>query len=220
MAKRDLKLNSLDRYSKSSPRLVLEEHGHCEVPAGCGGVVLRWRNLDSGLIFTLQAFFTGKGRMLIDGIPPESGRPIISYGAHVIAMETSELIPGKAATCFAAIHDESKFGFPRVSQPSGRKIEILSAAGATWKYTTVKPPDNTWMQSGFDDSSWHAMSERRAPSLNTKEMPHHRLQSVLRTGAVCLGIDGDSPQAWIRKSFRVDPMDSQKNEGGQDASAD
>jgi hypothetical protein len=30
---RDLKLNSIDRYVKSSPRFVLEEHGHCEVPA-------------------------------------------------------------------------------------------------------------------------------------------------------------------------------------------
>ena len=37
------RLNSVDRFRKKSERLVLEEHGHCEVPAGCGGVVLRWR---------------------------------------------------------------------------------------------------------------------------------------------------------------------------------
>jgi hypothetical protein len=37
-------LNSLDRFRKHPGQLVLEEHGHCEVPAGCGGVVLRWRN--------------------------------------------------------------------------------------------------------------------------------------------------------------------------------
>ena len=40
------KLNGPDRYRKRSPRLVLEEHSHCEVPAGCGGVVLRWINTD------------------------------------------------------------------------------------------------------------------------------------------------------------------------------
>ena len=36
-------LNSLSRFRKQPGRLVLEEHGHCEVPAG-GGVVLRRRN--------------------------------------------------------------------------------------------------------------------------------------------------------------------------------
>ena len=46
MPDRELKLNSISRSSKQSPRLVLEEHGHCEVPAGCGGVVLRWRGHD------------------------------------------------------------------------------------------------------------------------------------------------------------------------------
>jgi hypothetical protein len=42
MADRELDLNTI-RAIKQSPGLVLEEHGHCEVPAGCGGVVLRWR---------------------------------------------------------------------------------------------------------------------------------------------------------------------------------
>jgi sulfatase modifying factor 1 len=28
---------------------VLEAHSHCEVPAGCGGVVLQWRNPSAGL---------------------------------------------------------------------------------------------------------------------------------------------------------------------------
>jgi hypothetical protein len=41
MAGKDLRLNSLSRYTKRSPEYVLEEHSHCEVPAGCGGVVLR-----------------------------------------------------------------------------------------------------------------------------------------------------------------------------------
>lgn len=39
MAERELKLNSLGRYGKGGSRLVLEEHGHCEVPVGCGGAV-------------------------------------------------------------------------------------------------------------------------------------------------------------------------------------
>ena len=37
-------LNSLERFRKRSPRLLLEQYDSCEVPAGCGGVVLRWRD--------------------------------------------------------------------------------------------------------------------------------------------------------------------------------
>jgi hypothetical protein len=40
----DVRLNSLDAFTKKSPRFILEEHGGGEVPAGCGGVVLRWIN--------------------------------------------------------------------------------------------------------------------------------------------------------------------------------
>ena len=40
--KPDLRLNELERFRKTSSRLALEAHSHCEVPAGCGGVVLRW----------------------------------------------------------------------------------------------------------------------------------------------------------------------------------
>ena len=80
MAERDLELNSLGRYGKSGSRLVLEEHGSCEVPAGCGGAVLRWRNPDSGLLFLLHAFGNNKGSILLDGVAPSSARPLIPFG--------------------------------------------------------------------------------------------------------------------------------------------
>jgi hypothetical protein len=51
-----LKLNGLSRYTKQSPRLVLEEYSHCEVPAGYGGVVLRWRNPDQPLPMLVSSF--------------------------------------------------------------------------------------------------------------------------------------------------------------------
>lgn len=37
MPDQNLKLNSLSRYTKQSPNLVLQECEHCEVPAGCAG---------------------------------------------------------------------------------------------------------------------------------------------------------------------------------------
>lgn len=119
MAERELKLNSLGRYGKGTSRLVLEEHGHCEVPAGCGGAVLRWRNPNSGLLFLLHAFGNDNGRILLDGAPPSSARPLVPFGEHVLSLAVTELVPGAVVPGFAAIDDESQFGFPRVSQPTG-----------------------------------------------------------------------------------------------------
>ncbi len=45
----ELKLNTIGRFVKRSPCLALEQHNHCEVPAGCGGVVLRWFNPSRGI---------------------------------------------------------------------------------------------------------------------------------------------------------------------------
>src|SRR5687768_6072864 len=63
----DLKLNGLSRYAKESPRLVLEEYGHCEVPAGCGGVVLRWRNPDQPIPMVVHSF-SGNGTLDYQGL--------------------------------------------------------------------------------------------------------------------------------------------------------
>ena len=38
----DLRVNTLHRFAKHSPTLILHEYSSCEVPAGCGGVVMRW----------------------------------------------------------------------------------------------------------------------------------------------------------------------------------
>ena len=125
MADRNLKLNSLGRYGKNNSRLLLEEHSHCEVPAGCGGVVLRWRNPNSGLLFMLHFFSAGKATLLLDGKTVPSARPLIPFGEHVLSLAVTDIVPGSAILGFAGIHDESESNFPRISQPSGRIISIL-----------------------------------------------------------------------------------------------
>lgn len=208
MAERDLKLNSLGRYGKGDSRLILEEHSHCEVPAGCGGVVLRWRNPNSGLLFILHFFGSGKPTILLDGKAVASARPLISFGEHVLSVAVTEVVPGLAILGFAGIHDESESGFPRVSQPSGRKISILSAPDGSWKYVTTEPSDNTWSHTGFNDSHWHQMTACEPPSLDKQDMQKYRLDKILKFGAAPLGIEGQSPRVWIRKSFTIsqDPL--------------
>ena len=208
MADRDLKLNSLGRYGKSNSRLILEEHSHCEVPAGCGGVVLRWRNPNSGLLFILHFFGSGKGTILLDGKALTSARPLISFGEHVLSLAVTDIAPGSTILGFAGIHDESQSSFPRVSQPSGRKMSILSAAEGSWTYVTTEPADDTWSRSGFDDSHWRQMTACEPPSLDKQDMQKYRLETILKFGAACLGIEGQSSRAWVRKSFTInqDPL--------------
>src|SRR5213075_3290995 len=80
---RDLKLNPL-RYTKQSSSLVLEQHSHCEVPAGCGGVVLRWRD-PTNIPLEVDLYLEGKASFAIDGVPTKSSRPLVAIGAHVLS---------------------------------------------------------------------------------------------------------------------------------------
>jgi hypothetical protein len=208
MADRNLKLNSLGRYGKTNSRLVLEQHSHCEVPAGCGGVVLRWRNPNSGLLFIWHVFSSCKGTILLDGKPPASARPLISFGEHVLSFDVTDIVPGSVLLGFAGIHDESHPGSPNVSQPSGRKISILSAADGSWKYVTSEPAEDAWKRPGFDDSDWGLMTACEPPRFSKPDMQKYRLETILKLGAACLGIEGSSSRAWVRKSFTItkDPL--------------
>lgn len=96
---REPELNSLDRYVKSSPRFVLEEHGHCEVPAGCGGAVLRWRNRFTSIAVELSIAVVGAEDwdVLIDGEPPRSARPLLSPGRHVLMIAVRGVVEGEFA---------------------------------------------------------------------------------------------------------------------------
>ena len=80
MADRDLKLNSLARYAKRSPDLILEELSQCEIPAGCGGVVLRWWNPKQGVPVTIWVHSQGGREMGLDGRPVSSGVPLVTFG--------------------------------------------------------------------------------------------------------------------------------------------
>lgn len=206
MAKRDLKLNSLGRYAKQSSRLILEQHSHCEVPAGCGGVVLRWRSDISELPVVVHAFCSGQSKLAIDGVPPASSRPMIAFGDHVLSLVLEEL-PADAILAVAAVHDASRV--PPVSGQLGELLNVLSDADGTWKSTTVEPPDHRWMTSGFDDSSWPALIAAQPPVLQkarvyTREnMGEFRLQMALDAGAKCLRVATPTGRMWVRRAFRL-----------------
>jgi len=205
MAKRDLNLNSLGRYAKQSSRLVLEQHSHCEVPAGCGGVVLRWRSEISELPVRVNLFCSGKSKLFIDGVSPASSQAMVSFGDHVLSLVLEE-VPNDALLAVSIVHHAGRV--PLISQQLGEVLKLLSDADGTWKSTTIKPADDQWMKSGFDDSAWTALELTQPPALEKRRMYTRdniwemSLQMTLDAGAKCLRLNTPG-QMWVRRSFQL-----------------
>lgn len=216
MDERELKLNSLSRYAKTSPHFILEEHGHCEVPAGCGGVVLRWRNPRAGVPFTMWLETDGPGKMYLDGTAPSSSRPLVPFGTHVLAFEIAAYDPAYTTLMFAGLYKQDDDIHVRTTASDrGEQTSVLSAADGTWKYCLDEPEDDTWTRPGFDDDGWRPMverSERRPPEDPERNTEPYRVRKLREFGAAGLGIPGGGGGAgagggggrvWVRKVFNV-----------------
>jgi hypothetical protein len=207
MADRDLKLNSLSRYSKESPLLILEEHGHCEIPAGCGGVVLRWRDPREGVPLVMRMYAEGECTVLLDGQAPPAARTVVPYGDHVLGFVVSGFDPAYLVLLFRLANDPPS---RRVSRPDA-PFQVATAADGTWRYTVDGPTDDAWTRPGFDDSGWAGLvhrPDRRPPDDPGRDLGAYRVDRLTRDGAVGLGLPGGAgeatpPTVWIRRAVTI-----------------
>ncbi len=206
MPDNDLRLNSLSRYSKQSSEYVLEVHSHCEVPAGCGGVVLRWRNPRRAIPLEIWMYAAGDFHFFLDGAEPASARPLVPYGDHVFTWVITGFDPAAPVLACSATYDEAQHS-PRITPPTGQSAAILSAADGTWRYTRTPPP-GTWTRPDFDDSTWHSMVERRIDEEERRK--NYRLEYACKAGAQPLGVEGDGHTVWIRRRFSLTQGESQE----------
>ncbi len=188
-----LRINSVDRFSKKSAKLILEEHGHCEVPAGCGGVVLRWINPEQSLPILLRMYTRVDASVYIDGETIASSSPLIAKGRHVLAIILSPVArDGEAAFLFAAI--DKKTSVPIV----------LSVIDGTWKFTSATPPDQRWMNVGFDDSSWQGLTSipLRKPDPRADE-GSFAYEEIANAGGQVIGVQTYGETVFVRREFEV-----------------
>ncbi|MFO0644925.1 MAG: hypothetical protein U0326_01725 [Polyangiales bacterium] len=192
------KLNGPDRYRKRSPRLVLEEHSHCEVPAGCGGVVLRWINADREITVQIRLYATVEGATLtIDGAAPSSSRMLLARGDHVLAIHAR----GGAVMC--SVRFEEKGYDRRVSRATGLTFACDSADDGTWRATAEPPDGSRWRDDPFDDASWavaRAVTIAAPPERDAAAW-HHR--NLTNDGVIAIGIPDHDGAFWLRKRFRI-----------------
>ena len=203
MSDRDLRLNSIARYSKRSPHVVLEEHGHCEVPAGCGGVVLRWTNRHRTIPVQLWLATTGESRLTLDGVPPRSGRPMLEFGEHVIGLRVDNPDPEAGVLMFAAVHDEATMTHTEVSAPSENAIYILSADDGSWTWTADEPGDDSWMFPASADPGWTPMLACDFAEPSDEHRDSYRTSKLHEFGAQGLTIADAFSRIWIRKVFTL-----------------
>jgi hypothetical protein len=202
MDERELRLNSL-RLDKQSSRLVLEEHSHCEIPAGCGGVVLRWRRRSS-IPVLLWLHVAGEVQAFLDGAAQASARPLVEPGEHVLALRIASAAPASGAgfLVVAGVHDPTARA--TFAQPKDMVVLFRTAPDGTWRFTTSGPRDESWTQPGFDDSGWRAMVAR--PLASTDEAgSKYRLDRLEKLGAGPLGIDERVSPIWVRRKFAIPP---------------
>lgn len=191
-------LNSLDRYVKSSPRFVLEEHSHCEVPAGCGGVVLRWRDRFTSIPVEIAAAIVGveSWDVRIDDVQPASVRPLLSPGRHVLMVAARGLVEGEFAFLVWA------------TSPDAGDDPLLRTPGqpGTWRVTGREPEPAAWTDPDFDVSSWaQCMPGRVDEAART-----YSVRRASNLGAEPLTVDPSvpddiAPRVWLRAVFEIPP---------------
>jgi hypothetical protein len=152
------RLNTVDRFRKHPGRLVLEEHGHCEVPAGCGGVVLRWRNPLAGLPLTVHLYAPVTAACFIDGNPLQTTRIELAPGRHVLAVVLDGVELAAAVLLVAATFEPPSSPRTLPGDLVERPLKVLSAADGTWKFSLDAPADDGWKMPAFDDKAWPALA--------------------------------------------------------------
>jgi hypothetical protein len=195
----DLRLNELQRYQKTSNRLALEVHSHCEVPAGCGGVVLRWRRPDAeiGIAFTSYLSAPSEG-FFLDGKPLPEQRVSVPPGEHVLSFVVDK--PGDKGFLLLRARLE-----PSIA--SARQHEAMSQADGRWRVATQQPLEG-WQLPRFDDSAFEPLVEKEVPKPKGNQS---WVWEVLKRDTKGLGLPPSArstwglrrARAWVRWVFRV-----------------
>lgn len=199
----DLRLNTLNRFAKRSPRLVLEEHGHCEVPAGCGGVVLRWVGRDAAVFVVANVSCPTprdeRPAIWLDGKRLEGSRVELTAGTHVFA---ARIVPAPLPVGARAVVPFLCVVRDDASGARERTVFLRSAPGLL-RYTTDDLDAEEVSSLRYDDAFW-----RPAPPLSVapEELPERwrsfGLWLAESHGAAALELP-PAPVVWVRAKLEV-----------------
>ncbi|MFO0549512.1 MAG: hypothetical protein U0271_14060 [Polyangiaceae bacterium] len=194
-----LSLNTLHRFSKRSPRLVLEEYSHCEVPAGCGGVVLRWMDKSGARPCRLEVTTLGGSDVWLDEQRQRSSLVSISPGHHEIWILVTEL--GQSWALKGRPVVPTPFSVSVRLGANGAGAELLSARdqGAwQWADSAATTPEELRRA----DPEWLPLSSgvRIADKLHDRQLFGFDRAAQAGRPIHAIGKPG-STSAWVRLAF-------------------
>lgn len=204
----DLRLNTLHRFQKQSPRLTLQVHSHCEVPAGCGGVVLRWVDPNAGFGAVLQVA-PGEGtEAWIDGGKVSTTRLDLPYGEHLLALRLVPVGVTVGSKRPKLLGGRAQVGRPFVcavasDAPSFPRVPPATATSRDgWRASTV-PPSADWLALGFDDREWITLGPCPVALDRLDQKIRWQFERLVQD-ASALPLDlPDAPEVFIRHRFQV-----------------
>lgn len=199
MSSDELRVNSIDRFAKPSDRLVLEEYSHCEVPAGCGGVVLRWRNPDEGRpVAFITAMGARLGEFAIDGRPVAGNRTSLREGPHVLAVELQDIADNPAAIGLYTILDAPD------DRGEDRHLAEPRTGTGEWRFVTTNPGDG-WTAADFVDDHWSVLA---TTDLDTEAIPQEagrwRFSNIQDRGRAEFLELPVTESVWVRHRFTME----------------
>ena len=186
-----LRINTLHRFAKHSPRLVLHEYSHCEVPAGCGGVVLRWIDPARGAPAAVRvAAPAATATCWLDGAHLASNLMLLPPGRRVLAVHLRRTAP-RAQPFTVSIHSDA----------DGDEIDLIAFGDPQYRCTAAEPAaELAWTAPGFDDAAWPAAGRASAELIAAQERWEQRgFEQAAADGRAVLLLDAD--ELWLRITF-------------------
>ena len=173
------------------------------MPAGCGGVVLRWRNQQPTRPLLFYTAVDGQTAIYVDGRPCDSARARLSFGEHLLAIHFKGISVAVPAFLFAARIDEGGSTQGAVDEELPILPVLLSAGDGTWRMTVRRPASHDWLQPEFDDHDWVPLQTLELDLETIPDGTRWRYKELLGWNAAALALP-PAPEAWIRKRFRLE----------------
>jgi len=170
---------------------------------------LRWKNPRGGGTYLIQTYTKAEAQIFIDGKKPDSAKPHLNPGRHILALHFTNIPPAPKGRFFQwqPLSPPGIFLFSLVydSKPGAdKKIKVfVSAADGTWRYTTRPPTDDSWLQEEYNDREWHPMTRVALAKPPKDEPGGYMFHRAWRAGARPLGIPEAATEIWVRRTFEL-----------------
>ncbi|MEO1267716.1 MAG: hypothetical protein AAFX99_06435 [Myxococcota bacterium] len=200
----ELSVNALSRFTKTSSTLILEEHNHCEVPAGCGGVVLRWVNPNSPVVLGCRVFGAVHCRVImVGGEEYRTSRLMLTAGSHVVVLvlnRSSVVLQGRPerAVMAAVSTDFGSIGRTGAGSPD---ITVVSSSDGSWQLAVATPTPEAMTALQPDPAMWTRATTAERPERPDRFPGYY--DDLVDRGAEALALPPGTETLWLRTVIHV-----------------